>query len=98
MPQEARTGLPEKPKPAEPFAYADWTWLNGTPRNKDVVWDSKFFTPEIRFDTHLLVRVSTIREMIPWAGRAKFSGRTKSRWSKSASAATSTGKTFAAGS
>jgi len=51
MPQEARTGLPEKPKPTEPFAYADWTWLNGTARNKDVVWDSKFFTPEVRFDT-----------------------------------------------
>ena len=49
--QEARTGLPEKPAPTEPFAYADWTWLNGTPRTKDVVWDSKFFTPEIRFDT-----------------------------------------------
>jgi hypothetical protein len=49
--QEARTGLPEKPAPSEPFAYADWTWLNGTPRNKDVVWDSKFFTPEVRFDT-----------------------------------------------
>jgi hypothetical protein len=42
---------PEKPAPAEPFAYADWTWLNGNARNKDVVWDSKFFTPEIRFDT-----------------------------------------------
>ncbi len=49
---QARTGLPEKPKPADPFAYADWTWLNGNPRNKDVVWDSKFFTPEIRLDTH----------------------------------------------
>ncbi len=34
-----------------PFAYADFTWLNGSPRNKDTVWDSKFFTPEIRFDT-----------------------------------------------
>jgi len=45
---------PEKAKPSEPFAYADWTWLNGTPRNKDVVWDSKFFTPEIRFDTHFV--------------------------------------------
>ena len=55
MPQEARTGLPEKPKPTEPFAYADWTWLNGTPRNKDVVWDSKFFTPEVRFDTNYVV-------------------------------------------
>jgi len=37
-----------------PFAYADWTWLNGTARNKDAVWDSKFFTPEIRFDTHFV--------------------------------------------
>ncbi len=50
----AQTSSPEKPKPAEPFAYADWTWLNGTPRNKDAVWDSKFFTPEIRFDTHFV--------------------------------------------
>jgi len=37
-----------------PFAYADWTWLNGTPRNKDAVWDSKFFTPEIRLDTNFI--------------------------------------------
>jgi hypothetical protein len=46
---------PEKPAPAEPFAYADWTWLNGNPRNKDVVFDSKFFTPEVRFDTHYVM-------------------------------------------
>jgi hypothetical protein len=44
----------EKAAPAEPFAYADWTWLNGTARNKDAVWDSKFFTPEIRFDTNFV--------------------------------------------
>src|SRR3984957_14651462 len=49
--QEARASLPAKPAPTEPFAYADWTWLNGTARNKDAVWDSKFFTPEIRLDT-----------------------------------------------
>lgn len=49
---QVRAGLPEKPKPADPFAYADWTWLNGNPRNKDVVWDSKFFTPEVRMDVH----------------------------------------------
>jgi Putative beta-barrel porin-2, OmpL-like. bbp2 len=42
---------PGKPEPTVPFAYADWTWLNGNPRNKDAVWDSKFFTPEIRLDT-----------------------------------------------
>lgn len=53
-PQDARTGLPEKPPPTDPFAYADWTWLNGNPRNKDVVWDSKFFTPEIRMDVHYI--------------------------------------------
>jgi hypothetical protein len=45
---------PDKPAKAEPFAYADWTWLNGTARNKDAVWDSKFFTPEVRFDTHFV--------------------------------------------
>jgi hypothetical protein len=37
-----------------PFAYADWTWLNGTARTKDAVFDSKFFTPEIRFDTNFI--------------------------------------------
>jgi len=35
---------------ATPFADYDWTWLNGNPRNKDVAFDSKFFTPEIRAD------------------------------------------------
>jgi hypothetical protein len=33
-----------------PFADYDWTWLNGSPRNHDVAYDSKFFTPEIRAD------------------------------------------------
>jgi hypothetical protein len=37
-----------------PFAYGDFTWLNGTPRNKDAVLDTKFFTPEIRFDTNFM--------------------------------------------
>jgi hypothetical protein len=38
-----------------PFAFGDFTWLNGTPRNKDTVVDTKFFTPEIRFDTNFVV-------------------------------------------
>jgi hypothetical protein len=38
-----------------PFAFADFTWLNGTPRNKDTVLDTKYFTPEVRFDTHYMV-------------------------------------------
>jgi hypothetical protein len=37
-----------------PFAYGDFTWLNGSPRNKDAVLDTKFFTPEIRMDTHFM--------------------------------------------
>ncbi len=45
---------PEKPTPAAPFAYADWTWLNGNARNKDTVWDSPFFTPEIRMDVNYI--------------------------------------------
>jgi hypothetical protein len=49
--QEAKADVPSKPEPTVPFAFADWTWLNGNARNKDAVWDSKFFTPEIRLDT-----------------------------------------------
>src|SRR3984893_3800640 len=33
-----------------PFAFGDFTWLNGQPRNKAPVFDTKFFTPDIRFD------------------------------------------------
>jgi hypothetical protein len=66
-PQQAQSALP--PKQAEPpasaavapavdnqtpFAFADFTWLNGTSRNKDVVVDTPFFTPEVRFDTHYM--------------------------------------------
>lgn len=51
---DSSAAKPEKPEPSVPFAFADWTWLNGTARNKDAVWDSKFFTPEIRFDTHFV--------------------------------------------
>jgi len=46
--QEA--SAPVKPAKAEPFAFADWTWLNGNPRTKEVPFDSKFFTPEVRVD------------------------------------------------
>jgi hypothetical protein len=39
-----------KPQKAEPFAFADFTWLNGNARTKDIPLDTKFFTPEIRAD------------------------------------------------
>ena len=41
-----------KPAYVEPFSDADWTWLNGSPRTKEIFWDTKFFTPEIRVDTN----------------------------------------------
>ena len=40
------------PSKAAPFSDADWTWLNGNTRIKDIYWDTKWFTPEIRFDTN----------------------------------------------
>ena len=49
----APVGTPAgKPKPAEPFAFADWTWLNGNPRTKESPMDTPFFTPEIRADVN----------------------------------------------
>jgi hypothetical protein len=47
-PEKAQT-TPAK-QPDEPFAFADWTWLNGNARTKEPAFDSKFFTPEIRAD------------------------------------------------
>jgi Putative beta-barrel porin-2, OmpL-like. bbp2 len=51
--QKAAAEVP-KTEPAQPFAYADWTWLNGNARTKDLVWDSKYFTPEFRVDTNYI--------------------------------------------
>src|SRR6202166_4468099 len=34
----------------EPFAFADFTWLNGNSRTKDTPYATSFFTPEIRAD------------------------------------------------
>ena len=41
---------PANEKPA-PFSFADFTWLNGNSRIKEVPFDTKFFTPEIRVDS-----------------------------------------------
>jgi len=46
--QTVATG--SKPERAAPFAFADFTWLNGNPRTKTVPLDTPFFTPEIRAD------------------------------------------------
>lgn len=45
-------GTPPAPvlKVAEPFAFADFTWLNGNSRQKDAILDTKYFTGEFRAD------------------------------------------------
>jgi hypothetical protein len=39
-----------QPGKADPFAFADFTWLNGNSRTKDTPYATRFFTPEIRAD------------------------------------------------
>jgi hypothetical protein len=46
---DARSPVDTSPK-AEPFAFADWTWLNGNARTKESPLDTKFFIPEVRAD------------------------------------------------
>lgn len=48
-PEKGKTGK-VKEAPSAPFAFADFTWLNGNARTKDIPMDTKFFTPEIRAD------------------------------------------------
>jgi Putative beta-barrel porin-2, OmpL-like. bbp2 len=48
-PTDAAEAAPGK---IAPFSDADWTWLNGNPRTKEIFWDTKFFTPEIRADVN----------------------------------------------
>ncbi len=47
----AKQTADKKPAPAEPFAFADWTWLNGNSRTTESPLDTKYFTPEFRADT-----------------------------------------------
>ena len=41
-------------KAAEPFAFADFTWLNGNSRQKEALFDSKYVTGEFRADVNLV--------------------------------------------
>jgi hypothetical protein len=54
-PREPKAGLrpsaePEKRQPAEPFAFADFTWLTGNPRTTESPLETKAFTGEFRAD------------------------------------------------
>jgi hypothetical protein len=39
---------------AEPFAFADFSWLNGNSRQKTALLDTKYFTGEFRLDANLV--------------------------------------------
>src|SRR5262249_61028758 len=47
-----------EPAPANdtqtPFAVGDLGWMNGTGRGTTPIFDTKFFTPEVRFDVNYL--------------------------------------------
>jgi hypothetical protein len=47
--EKGKSGAAKTPA-TEPFAFADFTWLNGNARTKELPMDTKFFTPEIRAD------------------------------------------------
>ncbi len=51
-PQVTDKGKSGKPVTSarEPFSFADFTWLTGNARTKEVPLDTTFFTPEIRAD------------------------------------------------
>ena len=78
-----------------PFAYGDFTWLNGSPRNKDVVMTRRSSLRKSG-STRTTWRISISRTTIRSLGRPRASGPAKSRSSRPASAATSTGRTFVA--
>ena len=43
-----------KPPKAEPFAFADFTWLTGNSREKSPLLDTKYFTGEFRADINYI--------------------------------------------
>jgi hypothetical protein len=56
VPAETTPDLPaEVTTKSLPFAYADWTWLNGNPRTKDTPLATKYFTPEFRADVNYIL-------------------------------------------
>jgi hypothetical protein len=51
-PPPAVTEAPKEEGPSEPFAYGDFTWLNGNSRQHKAVLDTPYFTPEILVDVN----------------------------------------------
>jgi hypothetical protein len=43
---------PAEPNPGEPFAWGDFTWLNGSTRQTTRLLDTKYFTPQLDVDVN----------------------------------------------
>ena len=54
LPEALEAPDPSPPNSETVYNWADFTWMNGNSRNKTTVLDTKFFTPEVRFDTHFM--------------------------------------------
>ena len=52
LPGMAQTPTPPLAKAPEPFAFADFSWLNGHCRQNESILDSKYFTGEFRADVN----------------------------------------------
>jgi hypothetical protein len=48
------TPAPTSAPAAEPFAFADFTWMNGNSRQHESIFDSKYFTGEVLVDANYI--------------------------------------------
>ena len=94
---QADTTAPKKPAKQEPFSDADWTWLNGNPRTKEI-----FLGHEVLYSRDPSRHESTwwtsiIRPTIRSGGSSELFRSRKCSSSSSEWAATFTTTTFARG-
>jgi Putative beta-barrel porin-2, OmpL-like. bbp2 len=54
-PGEGAPAPTEEEKPSEPFAFGDFTWLNGSSRQSKAVLETPYFTPEFLLDVNYTV-------------------------------------------
>jgi hypothetical protein len=54
LPEALEAPDPPAPNTQDVTNWADFTWLNGNTRSETTVLDTKFFTPEVRFDTNFM--------------------------------------------
>ena len=54
LPEALEAPDPPAPNSQDVTNWADFTWLNGNTRSETTVLDTKFFTPEVRFDTNFM--------------------------------------------